>query len=74
MKIKPISRTGGVVMQLSRRDDNLLDKSLKQAEAQGWPFRLKNILVPIDFSAASHQVLRTVLPIARKFGARICLM
>ena len=72
MKIKPTTRRGGVVMELDRRDDRLLEKSAKAAEAA--PFKLKEILVPIDFSESSLKALHYALPLAEKFGARVTLI
>lgn len=74
MKMKPTTERGEVVMKLDRRDDHLMAEGLKDMEAHGWPFQLKNILVPIDFSATSHNVLRYAVPLAEKFGARIILV
>lgn len=38
------------------------------------PLRLREILVPIDFSDCSRQALRYALALARRFGASITLM
>jgi hypothetical protein len=35
------------------------------------PVRLKNILVPVDFSAQSLKSLRYAVPMAKQFGAQI---
>jgi universal stress protein A len=72
MKIKPTSKPGRVVVELNRRDDRLLEKSLAAAEAS--PLKLKEILVPIDFSLPSMKALRYALPMAENFGARITLL
>lgn len=74
MKVKPTTRRGEVTVTLNHRDDNLIDESVREAETQGWPFRLKNILVPIDFSETSRKVLKYAVPLAEKFGARIILV
>ena len=72
MKIKPTSKPGRVVVELDRRDDRLMEKSL-QAGATS-PFKLKAILVPIDFSESSLKALRYALPLAENFGAKITLI
>jgi len=36
--------------------------------------RIKSVLVPIDFSAASKKALRYALPFARQFGAKLTLL
>jgi universal stress protein A len=71
MKIKPTTRPGRVVMELDRRDEWLLESSAKTAAAA--PFKLKEILVPIDFSESSLKALQYALPMAEKFGAHITL-
>jgi universal stress protein A len=72
MKIKPMTRPGGVVMELDRGDDRLMENSVKAVAAA--PFKLKEILVPVDFSESSMKALQYALPMAEKFGARISLI
>ena len=67
MKIKP--SLGPV---LNRPDEQLPTKSAKAAETS--PFKLKEILVPTDFSEASMKALQYALSLAEKFGARITLI
>ncbi len=74
MKVKPTMKRGEVVMKLNRNDEHLIDESVKEAEVQGWPFQLKNILVPIDFSETSRKVLKYAVPLAEKLAARIVLV
>jgi universal stress protein A len=38
------------------------------------PFRIKSILVPIDFSAASKKALKYAVPFAEQFGAKLTLL
>ncbi|MBI3875397.1 MAG: universal stress protein [Verrucomicrobia bacterium] len=38
------------------------------------PFKLKSILVPVDFSDCSKKALKYALPFARQFGASITLL
>jgi universal stress protein A len=74
MKVKPSTKPGQVVMELNRRDEKLLDRSVAEAPGPGWPFQLKNVLVPIDFSEFSRRALEYALPLAEKFGAKIILV
>jgi universal stress protein A len=71
MKVKPTSKAGQVVVQLGWQDDHLLDESAQRAAA---PFRLRRILVPIDFSACSRRALLYALSFARQFGAQLLLV
>ena len=74
MKVKPSTKPGQVVMELNRRDEKLLDRSFAEAQGPGWPFQLKNLLVPIDFSEFSRRALEYALPLAEKFGAKVTLI
>jgi universal stress protein A len=74
MKIKPISDTGRVALELDPNDDRLMEKSIKDAEMKGWPFQIKTILVPLDFSSFSRQALASAIPLAQKFGAKLVLV
>jgi nucleotide-binding universal stress UspA family protein len=71
MKIKPANKPGRVTFELNRRDDRLLAKA---AENGASPFKLKQILVPVDFSGPSQKALQYALPLAKKFGAKITLL
>ena len=46
MKVRPAKNAGEVVMEVNRRDESLL------RVAAGTPFRIKTVLVPIDFSSS----------------------
>ena len=72
MKVKPTSKAGQVVVQLGWQDDHLLDESAKQAARA--PFRLKRILVPIDFSECSRNALVYGLRFAQQFGGQLLLV
>ncbi len=71
MKVKPSSATGKVVMEMAKSDEQLL-------AAPGQPairsFKLKKILVPVDFSDCSLKALRYAVPFARQFGAEVTLL
>lgn len=69
MKIKPASKKGKLVVELDARDQSILPPA-----PAGAAFRLKQILVPVDFSECSRKALRYALPFARVFGAGISLL
>lgn len=71
MKIKPANKPGRVTFELNRRDDRLMAEA---AENGALPFKLKQILVPVDFSEPSQKALEYALPLAKKFGAKITLL
>ncbi|MGZ8921614.1 MAG: universal stress protein [Limisphaerales bacterium] len=68
MKIRPAKNSGEVVMEVSRRDEPLL------SEATTAPFRIKKILVPIDFSDCSKKALQYALPLAQQHMAEVVLL
>jgi universal stress protein A len=73
MKVKPGRSPGRVTVELNRRDEPLIERGLEEARGTGWPFQLKNILVPTDFSDFSQRALEYAVPLAKKFGAKITL-
>lgn len=70
MKIKPKKNESGVVLELDRKDEALMDS----AEASASPFRIRNILVPIDFSECSKKALRYAIPFAKEHRATLTLL
>jgi len=72
MKVKPANKTGAVTLQLSRRDEPLLNAAT--GPALNSSFRLKRILVPIDFSDCSRKALQYALPLAKEHQAAITLL
>src|SRR5262245_54744381 len=67
MKAKPTKNSGEVILELHRQDEELLNR------ATASPFRIKQILVPIDFSDCSKKALRYAIPLAREHKAAITL-
>ena len=55
-------------MEVNRRDEPLL------TEATTAPFRIKKILVPIDFSDCAKKALQYALPLAQQHGAEVVLL
>ena len=68
MKVRPAKNAGEVVMEVNRRDESLL------RVAAGTPFRIKTVLVPIDFSDCSKKALQYAVPLAEQHGAEVMLL
>jgi universal stress protein A len=64
MKIRPANKRRGVLLELGPNESRLPSDTL---------FRLKRILVPVDFSACSKKALAYAVPFAKQFGAEIVL-
>jgi nucleotide-binding universal stress UspA family protein len=67
MKAKPTRDPGAVILEVNRRDEELLSRAVAS------PLRIKNILVPIDFSECSVKALRYAVPLAKEHNAAITL-
>ncbi|HEX3857426.1 MAG TPA: universal stress protein [Verrucomicrobiae bacterium] len=74
MKIKPARQSGHVVVELSASDSERLSKSTGQKNRATSPFKLKKILVPIDFSDCSKKALEYAIPFAKQFHARMIFL
>ena len=72
MKAKPSNKPGEVTLELNRRDESLMDAATRTAVKS--PLRLKNILVPIDFSECSKKALQYAIPLAREHQAALTLL
>ena len=57
MKIKPATKPGKVIVELSPKDESILGDG-RNANNKPTPFKLKRILVPIDFSGCSKKALQ----------------
>jgi nucleotide-binding universal stress UspA family protein len=67
MRVKPVSRTGGALTEPAPYDNQLPAESVPQ-------FKLKKILVPIDFSECSKKALQYAIPFAKQFKADLELL
>jgi nucleotide-binding universal stress UspA family protein len=68
MKVKPARKPGKVMVELGPRDQTWLG-------SPGSPlFRIKQILVPVDFSECSRKALRYAVPMAKQFEAGLSLV
>lgn len=74
MKIKPSDKSGGVVVELSANEPQMPVAGVETAWPTAAVFRLKKILVPVDFSECSRKALQYALPFARQSGAGISLV
>jgi universal stress protein A len=63
MQFKPADQTGGVIV-----------KPAPKAAAASPVFKLKTILVPVDFSDCSKKALQYAIPFARQFDAELILL
>ncbi len=57
MKIKPATKPGKVIVELNPKDESILGDG-RNAINKPPPFKLKRILVPIDFSGCSKKSLQ----------------
>lgn len=72
MKFKPAHKSGKILVELDSDESlPLLDGTRENGAPR---FRLKNILVPIDFSDCSKKALAYAVPYAKEFGAQITLL
>src|SRR5580765_1844842 len=74
MKTNPTRNPGGVALEA---DADLLAIPLPRSESEkaAQPlFKIRRILVPIDFSSCSKKALQYAIPFAKQFSARLCLL
>lgn len=71
MKAKPNNRTGDVVLEIHPGDEAMLAAATPPPASE---FRIKTILVPIDFSDCSRKALRYAIPLAREHKATLTLL
>lgn len=72
MKARRTRNPGQVTLELSRRDEPLMEAATRTAIQS--PFKLKRILVPIDFSECSKKALQYALPLAKEHQAALTLL
>ncbi len=71
MKFKPTEKAGGLVVEMSPREAQL---PMAETAAAAPLFKLKKILVPVDFSECSQKALQYAIPFARQFEAELALL
>jgi nucleotide-binding universal stress UspA family protein len=74
MKIKPNRGPGRGLVEPGPRQQKLLGGETELHSAASPALQIKRILVPIDFSACSNKALQYAVPIAERFGGRLCLV
>jgi len=70
MKIKPTSKTGGVLVELDAEETQIPAQLIAAAPV----LKLQKILVPVDFSDCSKKALQYAIPFAKQFGAQMVLL
>lgn len=74
MKIKPVRKPGGVVVELGPGETQLPAAPSRRNLGPLPVFKLNRILVPVDFSDCSRKALQYALPFAKEFEASILLL
>lgn len=74
MKIKPSEKGGGVVVQLGPAEERLPSAESQQGKEALPVFKLRRILVPVDFSHCSKKALKYAIPFAEQFDAELTLL
>ena len=72
MKARLTRNPGEVTLEISRRDEPLMDAATRTAVRS--PLKLRRILVPIDFSECSKKALLYALPLAKEHQAALTLL
>ena len=74
MKFKPTNKRGGVVVELGPKEARLPESASERAMSPLPAFKLKKILVPVDFSDCSAKALQDAVPFAKQFDAELILL
>lgn len=74
MRFKPIERGGGIVVELGRSEGHLPSVAAQEVTGALPLFKLKKILVPVDFSDCSKRALGYAIAFARQFDAELTLL
>jgi universal stress protein A len=74
MKFKPTEKAGGLVVELQPQESRLPAPEVEEQARVLPAFKLKKILVPVDFSACSRKALEYAIPLAEQFGAELTLL
>ena len=61
-------------MELDPRDETMLDRGSRAAADAASPFRLRTILLPVDFSAHTAKAVHYAQAFAGQFGAKVVLV
>ena len=74
MKFKPTGKSGGVVVELGPKETQLPTAASLSTPVPLPAFKLKKILVPVDFSDCAKKALQYAIPFARQFDAELTLL
>jgi universal stress protein A len=74
MKIRPAKQPGYVMVELNASDSERLSKTAEKKDRAISLFKLKKILVPLDFSDCSNKALQYAIPFAKQFNARMIFL
>ncbi len=74
MKFKPTEKAGGLVVELGPEETGLPPVADEERMAALPVFKLRKILVPVDFSQCSAKALAYAIPLAQQFDAELTLL
>ncbi len=74
MKIKPAERTGGVIVELGPKETQLLPFVYEETTPAPPVFKLRKILVPVDFSECTEKALFYAIAFVKQFDAELTLL
>jgi universal stress protein A len=74
MKIKPVVKSGGVRVEPGPQEAQLPPTTAATTTPVIPGFKLKEILVPVDFTKCTEKALSYAVPFARQFGATVTLL
>lgn len=74
MNIEPGNKPGEVAIEPGLRNTIASPQDSAMQELKLSAFRLRKILVPVDFSACSEKALKYAITFARQFGAELALL
>ncbi len=74
MKIKPASKGGGVIMELGATESQIPTPAPVTSLPPHPQFRLKRILVPVDFSDCSRKAQQYAMAFVEEFGGELFLV
>ncbi len=74
MNVKPAQEPGSVLVKVGPKDEKILLETAPGLTEKPSPFKLRRILVPLDFSDCSKKALQYAIPLAQQFNASIILL
>lgn len=74
MKFKPTEKAGGLVVEFRPQETQFPPLAAEETRGALPVFKLKKILVPVDFSECSRKALGYAVPLAEQFGAELTLL